>query len=106
MAFDNHPGDQGSATSTAAAATINHVGGVITTEALATATGVEYSFALTNTLIKATSLVFVSVYNGTNTTAGLTVCEVTPAAGSCNIKIKNTNAGALNGTIVISFIVF
>lgn len=106
MASDNHPGDQGVAVSTAAAATVNNVGGVITTEALATATGVQYSFTLTNTLIKANSLVFVSVKNGTNTTLGLAVNEVTPAAGSAVIKIKNTNAGALNGTIVISFIVF
>lgn len=106
MAADNHPGDQGKATSTAAAATINNVGGVITTEALVTATGVQYAFVLTNTLITASSLVFVSVKNGTNTTLGLVVNEVTPAAGSATIRIKNTNAGALNGTIVISFIVF
>lgn len=106
MAADNHPGDQGSAVSVAAAATVHNVGGNITTEALVTATGVQYSFTLTNRLITPTSLVFVSVKNGTNTTLGLAVNEVTPAAGSAVIKIKNTNAGALNGTVVISFIVF
>jgi hypothetical protein len=106
MAFDHHPGDQASATSTAAAATINHFGGVITTEALVTAAGAMYTFALTNSLITAKSVVMVSVASGTNTTAGLMVSEVIPAAGSASIKIKNTNAGALNGTLVISFMVF
>ena len=106
MAADNHPGDQGVAVSTVAAATLKNVGGLITTEALVTAAGVQYSFVLTNPLITAKSLVFVTVNNGTNTTLGLAVNEVIPGAGTCTIKIKNTNAGALNGTIVIGFMVF
>lgn len=106
MADSVNPGDDGIATSTAAAATVNHSGGVVTTEALTTAAGAEYSLALTNNVIKAGSIVLASVQSGTNTTVGLVVAEVTPAAGSCTIKVKNTHASsALNGTIKISFFV-
>ena len=99
-------GDADTATSTAAAAEINHTAGVITTEALTTAAGAEYTMTLTNDLIRADSVVMASVASGTNTTAGLVVAEVTPAAGSCTIKVKNTHASsALDGTIVISFAV-
>ena len=101
-----NPGDDGYATSTAAAATVNNTGGQITTEDLTTAAGAEYSLVLTNANIKAKSVVLVSVAPGTNTTAGLVVAEVIPANGSATIKIKNTHASAaLNGTIVISFFV-
>ena len=101
--FDTHPGDDQDGTSTAAAATINHASGQIVTESLATAAGAFYTFVLTNNLVTADSVVMVSVYSGTNTTAGLMVSEVIPAAGQVTIKIKNTNASALNGTIVITF---
>ena len=105
MAGSQNLADYGTATSTAAAATINHSVGLITTESLSTAAAAEYSFTLTNACIGASSVVLVTVQNGTNTSAGITVCEVTPAAGSCVIKIKNTNASALNGTILIGFLV-
>ena len=96
-------GDEGTATSTVHAATVNNNDGVITTEALTTAAGAQYVFTLTNNNITPNSIVCVEVWNGTNTSAGLTVNEVTPAAGSCTINIKNTNASALNGTIKIGF---
>jgi hypothetical protein len=101
--FSNHHGDFGTGTSTAAAATVNNASGSITTESLATAAGAFYTFVLTNGLITTQSVVMVSVASGTNTTAGLMLSEVVPAAGSATIKIKNTNAGALNGTIVINY---
>lgn len=94
------------ATATAGAATLNKNAGAITSESITTAAGSDYTLTLTNSTIAATSLVMVSVRAGTNTTVGLDVHEVTPAAGSCTIKVRNNHASdALNGTIVISFIV-
>lgn len=99
-----NPGDVGTATSTAAAATINHAQGVVTTEALTTAAAAEYTFTLTNSIIDANAVVMVSIASGTNTTAGAVVSEVKPGAGTCTIIIKNTHATvALNGTMKIAF---
>lgn len=97
----------GTGTSTAAAATVNTQVGVVTTEALVTAAAATYSFTLTNSLIKATSVVLVSVGKGTATTGEPAVHFVTPAAGSAVIAIRNdAAAAALNGTITIGFVVF
>lgn len=98
--------DNGTASATAGAATLSKVVGKVTSEALTTAAGADYTLTLTNTKIAAADLVFVSVANGTNTTEGLAVNRVQPAAGSCVIKIRNTHASAaLNGTIVVSYFV-
>ena len=97
----------GAATSTAHAATINKTAGQITTEALTTAAGATYTMTLTNSLIKATSIVLVTVGKGTATTGEPVVQFVTPADGSVVILIKNVDASvALNGTITINFAVF
>jgi hypothetical protein len=96
-----------SATSTAAAATLDKTAGQITTEALTTAAGATYTFTLTNSLIAATSIVLVTVGKGTATTGEPVVQFVTPAAGSVVILIRNVAASAaLNGTITINFAVF
>ena len=96
--------DNGTAAATAGAATLNQSAGVITSEALTTVFGTDYVLTLTNSQIAAADIVFASVNNGTNTTEGLAVNRVTPAAGSVAIRIRNTNAAAaLNGTIKISF---
>ena len=98
---------EGLATSTAAAATVNTQIGQVTTEALVTAAGSTYTFTLTNALIKAQSQVFVSVGKGTATAGEPVVQFVTPAAGSVVILIRNVAAAAaLNGTITINFAVF
>lgn len=97
----------GAATSTAGAATLNTQSGQITTEALTTAAAATYSFTLTNALIKAASVVLVSVGKGSATTGEPAVHFVTPATGSCVIAIRNdAAAAALNGTITINFAVF
>lgn len=97
----------GTATSTAAAATINAQAGVVTTESLTTAAGAVYTFTLTNSLIKVGSLVNVVIGNGTNTTGQPTEGNVTCSAGSASIIVYNSAASAaLNGTITIGFIVF
>ncbi len=94
----------GTATSTAAAATINAQTGLITTEALTTAAAATYTFTLTNAAITANSIVLVTVGKGTATAGEPAVHFVTPAAGSCVILIRNdAAAAALNGTIKIGF---
>jgi len=91
--------------STAAAVTNNHTGSVITTEALAIAAGADYSFVLTDANIAATSIVLVSIANGTNTTSYAVVHNITPANGSVTFKVRNAHATvALNGTLVLSVI--
>jgi len=96
---------QGTGTSTAGAATVNTQNGVITTEALATASAGTYTFTLTNSLINASSTVLVSIGKGTATTGGLTPVFVTPAAGSAVMLLQNVTAASLNGTVKIYFTV-
>lgn len=99
-------GDRGTATASAGAATLNKMCGTITSEALTTAAGADYTLTLTNTVIAATSLVFVSLDNGTNTTTPIYVRLVTPSAGSVAIVVRNAHgASALNGTIKVNFLV-
>lgn len=95
----------GTATSTAAAATINKQKGVVTTESLTTAAAATYSFTLTNSLISATSVVLVTV--GTGGTGEPAVHSVVAGAGSVVIKIRNdAAAAAFNNTLTIGFVVF
>lgn len=99
-----NPGDVGSAVSTAAAATIDHTSGLITTEALTTAAGADYSFTLTNRNISTDSVVSVSEGGGTNTKLPLIIHSIVPAAGSVTFKVRNGHdADALNGTLKLRF---
>lgn len=94
----------GSASATAGAATLAKRRGKITSEALTTAAGANYTLTITNTEAAAADMVFASVANGTNTTEGLSILRVTPGAGSIVIVVRNAHASAaLNGTIVVSF---
>jgi hypothetical protein len=94
------------ATASAGAATLNANIGVVTSEALTTAGLAAYTLTLTNDKIAATSVVIVSVQNGTNSQGTVVVGLVTPGAGSATIGIRNVHASqALNGTIKISFFV-
>lgn len=100
-------GDNGTASATAGAATLNKQVGVITSEALTTAGGAAYTLTLTDSEVAATSRVFVSVGNGTNTTANYFLESVTEGSGSVVIVVRNnTVATALNGTLKIKFLVF
>jgi hypothetical protein len=98
-----NPGDDASAVSTAGAATVNHTGGTITTEALVTAAGADYSFTLTNAVISPSSVVFISVGNGTNTTPGAYAHSVQVGNGQVTFKVRNPAAVALNGTLILMF---
>lgn len=97
----------GTATAAAGAVTLDKMAGVITSEALTTAAGADYTLTLTNNkVISASSVVQVSLFNGTNTIGPIYPRLVTPAAGSVTIVIRNDSAAALNGTIKVSYVVF
>ncbi len=104
MATSVNPGDDGFATSTAGAATINHSGGVITTESLTTAGLAAYTMTLTNNCIQANSIVLVSV--GSASAGTPVVGTVVVTAGQAVIKIQNVHATvAFNNTLKIAFLV-
>lgn len=87
------------------AVTASGVAGVITTSALTTAGAGSYAITWTNTFISATSAVLVTLAGGTNTTENITL-KVAPGAGSATLTIyNNTAATALNGTLLISYVV-
>jgi hypothetical protein len=102
-------------TSTAGAVTSNVLGGLITTEALATAPNTNYTFTLTNNLITAAYLAAgnvpeVGMYSGSNTGGGippavmsavLTLQSTTPGVGNVVFVWQNQGASALNGTMRI-----
>ncbi len=98
--------DRGTATSTAAAATINHQTGVVTTEALTTAAASAYSFTYTNSRITTASVVLVQLMGGSNTTRGIEI-QAVPGAGSATLSFFNNNvaASALNGTLIFGVVV-
>lgn len=97
--------ESGAATATAGAATLATQTGAITSEAITTAAGANYTLTLTNSKITALSTVVASVAFGTSTTGDPGILRVTPAAGSVVIIVRNhASAAALNGTIVVSFI--
>ena len=88
------------------AVTLNKQSGVITTDTLLTVAGAEYSLTLTNSLIAATSKVFVSM-TGNNISSGIPmVWAVVPSAGSAIIYLRNIHASAtLNSWVKLSFLV-
>lgn len=95
------------ASASAGAATLNKQRGTITSEALTTAAGADYTLTLTNSKVTAARQVFVTLDDGTNTVGPIYVRKVTPGSGSVVILVRNGHASsALNGTIKISFIVF
>jgi hypothetical protein len=105
-AYLNPANDYATATSIAAAGTVNASKGRVTTEALTTAAGADYTFSLINNRISASSILNLSLDNGTNTTAPVLPHQVTCAAGSATVKIRNGHASsALNGTLKIGFVV-
>jgi len=94
------------ASATAGAATLNQAQGIITTEALTTAAGATYTLTLTNSAVAAADMVFVTLWNGTNTAGSPSDTTVTPGAGSVIIIVQNIHAtAALNGTLKVGFMV-
>ena len=97
----------GTATAASAAAELNDLVGLITTEALTTAQNAIYALVLTNAKVAAGDLVFAVVRDGTNTQGTPMVGQIKPAAGSVTIEVinKHASAEALNGTLEIGFFV-
>ena len=94
------------ATSINTAVVANGSAGIITTQAASTAANGEDTFTLTNSAIKAESVVLAQVvdYAGTFSTNGLpSVAVDTIADGSCEIVILNPSTAALSGVIKIAF---
>ena len=91
------------ATATSGAATLNTLLGTITTESLSTAAGATYTLTLTNSTVTAASPVQAVVYSKSNTTPGVDVLSIVPAAGSVVIKVINNGVAAVNGTLLVIF---
>lgn len=72
--------DNGTATATAGAATLNKMAGVVTSEALTTAAAGTYTLTLTDNQIADGDIVAASVANGTNTAGTPVLARVTPAS--------------------------
>jgi fibronectin-binding autotransporter adhesin len=102
-------GSSSTGTDISGSVTVNAQRGVITTAALTTIAGTSYSLVLKNTSIGASSQVFASVYNGTNTGGLPAIATVAPAAaggGSATILVTNLGtATVLNGTLKVNFFV-
>ncbi len=93
-------------TEAANAVTASGMAGAITTSSLTTAGAGSYAITWTNTFISSTSTVLLTIAGGTNTTENITL-KVIPGSGTATLTIyNNTAATALNGTIIISYLVF
>lgn len=90
---------------TTSAATCNAGRCRVTSAAMTLAAAGINVLTLTDSAITANSQVLFSIAQGTNTTADVTPLTATPSAGSALITLKNTNAGALNGTIIWNVVV-
>lgn len=92
-------------TEAANAVTANGMAGLLTTSALTTAGGASYAITWTDSFITASSVVLLTIAGGTNTTENITL-KCVPGAGTATLTIyNNTAATALNGTILISYLV-
>jgi hypothetical protein len=92
-------------TEAANAVTASGTTGVITTSSLTTAGGANYAITWTNTFITTSSTVLLSIMGGTNTTNAV-LLKATAGAGTSTLTIYNlTAATALNGTILIGYMV-
>jgi hypothetical protein len=94
-------------TGASGASTLNNDSAIITTESLSTAAGVTYTETFNSNAITATSLVFVSIANGTNSAGIPVLSTVLPGAGKATIVIENNSTTtAFNGTLVITVLIF
>lgn len=92
-------------TEAANAVTASGTTGVITTSALTTAGGANYAITWTNTFMTTASIIQLTLMGGTNTTKNTTM-QATAGAGTSTLTIyNNTAATALNGTILIGYMI-
>ncbi len=97
--------DAGVGTCSSNAVTISKMAGVITTESLTTAGGASQAIVLTNTLIAAGDIILLTLAGGTNTTKDITLQAVATSNTGTITIYNNTAATALNGTLIINFLV-
>jgi len=89
------------------AVTLNRQSGKITTKSLTTASDGFYTFTLTNSLISATTKIFVNWTGGTESAGRPTIYKATCGSGSATIIILNlTGAGSFNGTVQLDYVIF
>ena len=88
-----------------AAITLDTYTGVVTLTGLTTAAAATELITVTNALVSATSGVQVTAANLGANDAQMTVTRVVPGAGSFVVTLTNNGAQALNGNVILSFIV-
>jgi hypothetical protein len=98
---------KGTGTVSTGAVTINDQSGVITTGSLTTAAAATTAVTFNNSKIVSTSVILVSLMGGTNTIPGVQLSCVYSSAGVATLNITNNNVAgsALNGTLLIGFVV-
>lgn len=92
-------------TQAGAAVTINANIGIGIFTGLTTAAGASQDFTITNSLVSATSGIIYSIANKGDNDAQMQVTRMVPGAGSFVLSVTNQGAAALNGDVIISFIV-
>jgi hypothetical protein len=96
----------GTATAVAGAATLNTLGGRVTSESLTTAAAGTYTLTVTDSQCAAGDIVLFSMRNGTNAGGQALPRFATPGAGSFTITVLNNHASAaFNGTVIIDFVI-
>lgn len=105
-------GSCGTGTASAGAVTLANKCGVITSEALVTAKGSDYTLTITNTVAAAADIAWCSVENGTNTGGAPQLMRCTAGAGTIVVVVKNypfgigtniTDGSVFNGTIKVKY---
>jgi hypothetical protein len=87
------------------AVTASGTSGIITTSSLTLAGASNYAITWTNTFITTSSIILLTIMGGTNTTENITL-KATAGSGTSTLTIYNTSAAtALNGTILIGYMV-
>lgn len=85
--------------------TANGMAGKITTSALTTAGGGSYVITWVNSFIPSSNFVpILTLGGGTNTNKNITI-QCVPITGNATITIYNNSGSALNGTIVLNYLV-
>lgn len=105
MANSVNLADDGFATSTSAAATVNNSEAFVTTETLTTASAAAYTIVITNALIGLKSIIFASAGWGTASAGGLSLESFKLSAGSVSLVFRNSSGASVNGTMQIHLLV-
>lgn len=92
-------------TEDANAVTASGTAGIITTSALTTSGAASYAITWTNTFITTSSIIQLTIMGGTNTTQNITLVADAGSGTSTLTIYNNTAATALNGTILIGYMV-